>query len=180
MIRVFILSTLVFGIWSFSLAEAEIYKYKDDQGVVRYTYDLGEVPENQRPGVKTYEEEAVSPTALPTDERAGEASSDDSGNTQEENASPVVDEQKIEELKQKKKELDQEFANLMEEKYKLIKEKENLDKLAGRDAAAVAEYDKKAKELNRKIADYQKRQESFQKEAKEAEKAFEKNDADGS
>ena len=37
-------------------AAADIYKYRDAQGVVRYTYDLAEVPEDQRPQVQTYEE----------------------------------------------------------------------------------------------------------------------------
>jgi hypothetical protein len=39
----------------------------------------------------------------------------------------------------------------MEEKYKLLKDKEKLkNTLDGRDTVAVAEYDNKVKELNRK------------------------------
>ena len=59
-------------------------------------------------------------------------------------------------------------ANIKE----LLKEKEKLDALPGSDKKGAAKYDKHAKELNRKIADYQKRQEAFQKEAEEVEKAL--------
>ena len=81
---------------------------------------------------------------------------------------------------QKALELDQEFAGLMEEKYKLLKEKQKLETLAGRDVNAAAEYDKKVEDLNRKIADFQKRQDAFLKEAQAVEKALMQSDAAGS
>lgn len=154
-------------------ATAEIYKYRDEQGVTRYTYDLGEVPEDQRPGIQTYEEAASSAVESPAAVPEAEVPADKAEDEPTGDGSPVVDDKKIEELNQKKKELDQEFAELMEEKYKLVKEKKRLDTLAGRDAAAVAAYDSRVRELNRKIADYQKRQEAFQKEAEAVKKAVE-------
>ena len=178
MIRISLLALLVLLTIDFQMVNADIYKYRDAQGITRYTYDLAEVPEDQRPKVKTLEEE---PSAIDT--APSQESSDNPANASKkdsEDDSPVVDEKKIEELKQKKKELDTEFAGLMEEKYKLLKEKEKLDTLAGRDAAAVAEYDRKVKELNRKIADYEKRQKAFQKEAGEAEKALKNSEDSGS
>lgn len=157
-------------------ASAEIYKYRDAQGVIRYTYDLGEVPENQRPGMKSYEE-VSSTTEVDSGDQAEIGTGGDDKGSPSEDPSPIVDDQKIEKLNQKKKELDQEFAGLMEEKYKLLKEKERLGTLAGRDANAVAAYDTKVKELNRKIADYQKRQEAFQTEAEAVKKAVEKSES---
>jgi chromosome segregation ATPase len=155
-------------------AVAEIYKYRDAQGVTHYTYDLGEVPEDQRPGIETYEEETASVVESPQEGQNGEVSAGESENNPADNVPPPVDEQQIEELTQKKKDLDAEFAGLMEEKYTLIKEKEKLaDSLAGRDTAAVAEYDKKVEALNRKIADYQKRRDAFQEEAEAVKKAVE-------
>jgi hypothetical protein len=176
MIRIALFGFLVLVLFSVGLANAEIYKYRDAQGVIRYTYDLGEVPEDQRPGIKSYEEE-VAPTVESTpSERVENASIEQADNESSEEAPLIVDDQKIEELNQKKKKLDQEFADLMEEKYKLIKEKERLETLAGRDANAVAAYEGKVKELNRKIADYQKRQEGFQKEVDEVKEAAEASD----
>lgn len=152
-------------------AAADIYKYRDAQGVVRYTYDLAEVPEDQRPQIQTYEEKpAVSPTPPPANGDNGAVQDDSDKKTDEE---IVVDEKTIEELNQRKKELDEEFAGLMEEKYTLLKDKAKLETLAGRDTVAVADYDKKVAELNRKIADYQKRRDAFQEEAEAVKKAVE-------
>lgn len=175
MIRIAIASVVMLVLCGLSSATAEIYKYRDAQGVTRYTYDLGEVPEDQRPGIKTYEEEvrSVGETTTPAEQEEA-ASTPEPESTPADEGTPVVDDQKIEELNQKKKALDQEFAGLMEEKYALIKEKERLDTLAGRDAVAVAAYDASVKELNRKIADYQKRQEAFQDEAQAVKEAVEK------
>ena len=175
MMRIALFSSLVLLLLAVGPAGAEIYKYRDAQGVIRYTYDLGEVPEDQRPGVKTYEEEVSSVGATPTAPEQEEAAPVPEPESAPGDAdTPVVDGQKIEEMNQKKKALDQEFAGLMEEKYKLLEEKERLDTLAGRDAEAVAAYDEKVKALNQKIADYQKRQEAFQEEAEAVKEAVEK------
>ena len=172
MIRTILIAGLVWLVVGFNVATAEIYKYRDTHGVIRYTYDLAEVPEEQRPKVQTYEETpAATPEVDPApkeDDAVAGTVEDDSGK-----GTPVVDEKKIEELNQRKKELDAELAGLMEEKYKLLKEKENLKgSLAGRDANRVAEYDGKVKKLNRKIAEYEKRLEAFQKEVDEVQKAL--------
>jgi len=169
------LSFFLLLFWGYAAFAADIYKYRDTKGVIHYTYDLGEVPEDQRPGIKTYEEEEpatreVQPAAG-QEERSAKAAGPES-NPESEDA-PVVDEQKIEEMNQRKKDLDQEFADLMEKKYNLLKEKERLESLAGRDSAALGAYDDKVKELNQDIADYQKRQKAFQEEADAVRKALE-------
>jgi len=171
--RILMLSILLLMVLSTYPVSADIYKYRDDQGVIRYTYDLAEVPEDQRPQVQTYEEST--PEAGAAAQTEADVASDEGNKTDEKDAGPpVVDKEKIEELNQKKKELDKEFAGLMEEKYRLIKEKQKLaETLAGRDEKAVAAYDEKVQELNDKIADYQKRRDAFQKEADEVKKAAE-------
>lgn len=170
--RAYWVAILLLLIAGYNPANADIYKYRDAQGVVRYTYDLAEIPEDQRPQVQTYEEAAVVPEAP---SQAAGASGEDQGKPDEKtDEEVVVDEEAIEELNQKKKELDEEFAGLMEQKYSLLKDKEKLEKtLAGRDTVAAADYDKKVEELNRKIADYQKRREAFQNEAEAVKKAVE-------
>jgi hypothetical protein len=62
----------------------------------------------------------------------------------------------------------------MEEKYNLLKEKQRLGSLPGSDTKAADDYDKRANELNRKITDYQNRQEAFRKEVEAVKKAREK------
>ena len=182
MIRSFILLLLsVFALNVYPVVRADIYKYRDAQGITRYTYDLAEVPEDQRPQVKTFEESSVNEGSTPASQE-GNASVDATPDSDKDNATappPIVDEKTIEELNEKKKELDREFSELMEQKYTLVKEKEKLsNSLAGRDSAAVAEFDKKVKELNRKIADYEKRQKAFQKEADEVNQAIEEQKAE--
>jgi len=175
MTRVVIFITAVLFIFVANSAADEIYKYRDADGVVRYTYDLGEVPEDQHSGVQTFEEEAVSTTeSLPAGQNDDPAEAPETKPT--EDASPSADEQKIEELNQKKKELDREFAGLMEEKYDLLKEKQRLESIGGSDTEAADAYDKRAKELNRKITDYQNRQEDFQEEVEAVKKAVEKSE----
>ncbi len=175
--RLFILAGLLLMVLSTYPVAADIYKYRDDQGVIRYTYDLAEVPEDQRPQVQTYEEaKPETGSAVQTEEIAD----GDKGNNADDKAAdtPLVDEEKIDELNQRKKDLDQELADLMEEKYSLIKEKEKLaETLAGRDEKAVAAYDEKVKELNDKIAEYKKRRDAFQKEADAVKKAAENPDS---
>jgi chaperonin cofactor prefoldin len=152
-------------------AAADIYKYRDTNGVVRYTYDLAEVPEEQRPQTQTYQETPSAPeTPLPVNGEAGDGQ-DKSNEAPDEDI--VVDEETIEELNQRKKKLDEEFAGLMEEKYALLKDKAKLETLAGRNTVAAADYDKKVEDLNLKIEDYQKRREAFQKEAEAVKKAIE-------
>jgi len=170
MIRSAITIALVMILFNIDAAGADIYKYRDAEGIVRYTYDLAEVPEDQRPQVQTYEETSTEKQASTVPEEG--VAPEETPKIDDEEDVPVVDEKKIEELNERKKELDAEFAALMEKKYKLLREKERLDALPGTDSEGAAKYDKQAKELNRKIADYQKRQEAFQKEAQEAEEAL--------
>jgi prefoldin subunit 5 len=58
----------------------------------------------------------------------------------------------------------------------LVKEKKKIDEdtTTSRYSEDVAEYEKKVEKLNRKIADYKKRQEAFQKEANAVKEAVEK------
>ena len=172
MIRSAITIALVMILFTVDAATADIYKYRDAEGIIRYTYDLAEVPEDQRPKVQTYEETFTESQTSTVPEEG--AAPEETPKIDGEEGAPVVDEKKIEELNERKKELDAEFAALMEEKYKLMKEKERLNALPGSDTQGAAKYDKQVKDLNRKIADYEKRHNAFQKETEEVKKALEK------
>jgi len=178
--RTFIIAALFLFLAGLPSARGEFYKYRDAQGVVRYTYDLAEVPEDQRPEVKTFEEEtpASQTTSSEVTEDQEKGQNPDGAGIDDES---VVDEQRIEEFRQTKKELDKEFADLMEEKYRLLKEKQKIKALnKGPRQAAVAEYNKKVQELNKKLSDYQKRNDTFKKEYEAFEKALENDGSKGS
>ena len=85
------------------LASAEIYKYRDQNGVLRFTDNLAEVPPAQREAVEQYQEirttaEAVEQTPAPVSEKDA-----------------VQDARSVEkELTHEKEALDHEYSQLME------------------------------------------------------------------
>jgi hypothetical protein len=149
-----------------------MYKYRDAQGITRYTDNLAQIPEDQRPKAQTLEtietEEAVPASADPNT-----VEMDSSVNQDGTQAEVVVDEETIAALNLRKKELDAEFSGLMAEKYKLLQEKEKLSGLAGRDVEARESYESRVADLNNRIADYKTRQDAFQKESERVKKALE-------
>lgn len=154
------------------VAYAEFYRYKDAQGVMRYTDNLAEVPEDQRPQVTTYQEVRTPPPAPPP---AGERQAE--GSTPADDA-PIetfaVDPATLERLDATKKALDQEYAELMDSKQKLLKEKEEkLKGLAARDVTARKDYEDRVKALNDRIQDYEKRREAFVQESSALNKSVE-------
>lgn len=165
---------LVFGFFMVSgvlTAQAEMYKYHDDQGNVCYTDNLAQIPEDQRPNAHTMEVISADDTAGQEAENInelkpeGQVESDD-------HADMVVDEETIAALNVRKKDLDSEFSGLMAEKYALLKEKEKLNGLAGRDVKARESYEGKVTDLNNRIADYKIRRGAFQKECEQVKQVL--------
>ncbi len=146
-------------------ASAEFYKYLDENGDVRYTDDINQVPEEQRASANSYvesESEEALPEAQVTEastaeqeqqENVAEVFEDDTGGESLEAAKKRIDA-----LKQK---LDEEYKALLEEGKQLAKERK----------AAVTNEQKL--EFNKKVDDYNKRGESYQANQKEYEDQIE-------
>ena len=162
-----VLNLFIFiGFLLFSVsASAEFFKYIDENGNVRFTDDINQVPEEQRAKINSYVE-SESEEALPEQEvtqksegeqeqqeSVAELVEDDSG---EESLEAVK--KRIDALKQK---LDEEYKALAEEGKQLAKERE----------AAVTNEQKI--EFNKKVDDYNKRGESYQATQKEYEAQIE-------
>jgi chromosome segregation ATPase len=152
-------------------ASAEFYRFKDAQGVMRYTDNLAEVPEDQRPQVTTYQEVRTATPAVETDgARQEDAAPPDNAPIETFAADPAT----LERLDATKKALDQEYADLMDSKQKLLKEKEEkLKGLAARDVNARKDYEDRVKALNDRIQDYEKRREAFVQESNALNKSVE-------
>jgi hypothetical protein len=146
-------------------ASAEFYKYLDENGDVRYTDDINQVPEEQRAKVSSYVE-SESENALPEEEATQEPTVEQE---QPENAAEIFEEnigeesleaarKRIDALRQK---LDEEYKALVEEGKQLAKERQ----------AAVTNEQKL--EFNKKVDDYNKRGESYQASQKEYEAQIE-------
>ncbi len=158
-------------LWGSTL-QAEMYKYRDAQGNVCFTDNIAMVPENQRPNVHAMETIRADDSAPLKDEITEEPNAgddNDSGDSEE----LIVDEETIDALNVRKKELDSEFSALMAEKYVLLQEKERLTGLAGRNVEAREAYEGKVADLNNRISDYQAKREAFQKECDQVKKVLE-------
>jgi len=161
---------LAFFLWGLGLtADAQIYKYTDPNGVLRYTDDLTQVPEAQRPSVEKYQElesppldpqppgkatQKAPPSKPPGDDARGE-----SENQKPETGTPP------ENLKQA---LDAEYKALMKEKEQIEKETETYSiRYKTRARKAVAR--KKLKELEEQRVQWEKKFDAYQAQKKALE-----------
>ncbi len=128
-------------------AQAEFYRYKDENGAIRFTDDLAEVPEDQRPKLRVYDEPAdfgIEP------EKPAE----------KENAEAEDDKDKPDRMTVYKQ-LREEEARLMEELEDLKKEKANFGE------PGSESYNKKVEQLNKKVEEYEKKRAAHNKKADE-------------
>jgi hypothetical protein len=170
--------------WLPSSALAEYYQYRDQNGVLRFTDNLADVPEDQRQQIKSYTE---SETFVMTEEESLENLQDTSVQEEtgedmegayqsEENGEDMDDADQSEEtetgrddslaqlkkLNQMKAALDEEFAELMEEKQVLLQYKDSKKNMSIKEAKA---YQKKVTLLNQRITDFEERRQAYKKEA---------------
>ena len=138
-------------------ASAEFYQYRDESGTLHFTDNLGDVPVEQRAGIKRYHE--LKPDVPPPPKQAG-VEKGVSGRTVPEG---------VDALQQEKKALDDMYEKLEAEKDALTK---NVPK---KDAPpdVIATYKRKVDRLNRRIKDYEKKRKAF-KEKLDALKAARK------
>lgn len=161
---------------------AEMYRYKDGGGVVRFTDNLADVPVKQRQGVPVYENapspavssEMAQPSGRNTtsgqnlkmpEKPQGGDSAVDSPQSEE----LLNDPSRIDHLLKIKTALDEENAQLMKESLALSEE---MKTLSGNDA--VRAYNEKVISLNSRVDDYEKRRAAFQKEADAFDAALKK------
>jgi hypothetical protein len=161
---------------------AEMYRYKDAGGVVRFTDNLADVPEKQRAGMAAYEN-APSPSAPSSTEQPSgrnttggqnlkmpeKPQSGDSAVDALQSESFSKDPSRIDQLLKIKTALDAENAQLMKESLVLAEEEKTLS-----GNAAIMAYNDKVSALNARVDDYEKRRADFQKEADAYDAGFRK------
>jgi len=163
---------------------AEYYQYRDQNGVLRFTDNLADVPEDQRQQIMSYTE---SETFVMTEEESleyfqdtsvqeetgedmeGAYQSEETGEdmesaNQSEEAETGRDDNlaQLKKLNQMKAALDEEFAVLMEEKQVLLQYKDSKKNMSVKEAKA---YQKKVTLLNQRITDFEERRQAYKKEA---------------
>jgi peptidoglycan hydrolase CwlO-like protein len=155
--KLFICGVFSFGILFFlqSISFSEIYKFRDKNGVLQYTDNFENVPEDQRDSENAYSVLDDTTDTEPKDilENPLENKIDDN---------PVHNDSILQYLNKEKEKLDVEYENLQEKADLLNKEQSNV---INRPYDRTL-YEEKVKKLNAEIEDYENRRKAFEKEAK--------------
>lgn len=139
---------------------AEFYRYIDEEGKVRYTDNLGNVPVDQRTKAHEYEElddQFAPKNRVETEKPEAESSAESRKETKEKSPKKETTAKEVEEKTQEQK-LREVGAKLNEEYQTLMKEKTELEKLS---TSQLAEAERK--ELIKKVHDYNLRTEYYEK-----------------
>ena len=168
MVQIVLLSVLLFMAMP---ASAEYYQYKDSQGNNRFTDDVANIPEDQRPDIKTFESVQSEPQQDITGEEAvreedaadNKEGADGTGTDMDrENPSTVgADGKNVDELNATREELRKTLAGLEAERTAIGPPPSNNAK-----PDIKADYNAKVSELNRKIVMYQERTKEFDEQVK--------------
>jgi chromosome segregation ATPase len=130
---------------------AEIYKYRDQSGVMRWTNDLSEVPVDQRPQMQILKETQSAPPKT----TAADAEGSEQAVAQARDADLV---QRAQQLDAEKTVLDQEYQALMQESQAL----EQMREQARSNPEEFEAYQQKVKALNTQIETYESKRQAFQ------------------
>lgn len=145
-------------LWTTDL-HAEIYRYVDPTGTVRFTDNLLDVPEAQRKHLQALPETAVSAPSqpAPSPPRKSETDHRTIPKTREDQpTSPDILEE-AEHLNRERAELDQEYLDLVREQSALTNQRPNV-----RDVEAMTRYNEQVTTLNLRTDDYEARRQAFQ------------------
>ena len=143
-------------------ASAQFYKYIDEDGNIRFTDDINQVPENQRATVKSYEE-AVSDTDVATeaDQSNGEVSTNAQQKAAAAGAAVDIDlgdlDAAYNQLKALRQEIDKEYKDLVVEKETLAK-----GKAEAKTREQVLEYNAKVKQFNERAKVHQQKSKKYE------------------
>jgi len=157
-----------------ALVSAELYRYTDERGVIHFTDNYIEIPENQRPKVEiiTRPEETTPPevktetdrtedTRPPAERVEGDRPNADAGaqgpEAVQEGAQPQP---QFEELIKTKADLDKLYEALAAEKKALDEEQKTL-----KSVESIRVFQNKVNLFNQRLADYEKQRQTFQTQA---------------
>lgn len=114
----FLLILLVFLVTGTYFANAQMYEYRDEDGNIRFTDDLGNVPEEKRENIKRIREVPDYDTSAESQEPAPEEQETArEDNDSEETGADLVEQG--DELRREQSELKEEFERIEEEKAAL-------------------------------------------------------------
>jgi len=139
-----------------ALSFAEFYKYRDKDGVLRFTDNLVDVPEDQRPKVDNYSE--PDDFLTPHEKKKKAIQKEKASKKIRKGSGRLTKDSSFMGLNRVKTELDAEHADLVRTKQAMNREKNTLSSIE-----AVREYQDKVRSLNERIVDYEKRRTEFKR-----------------
>ena len=144
-------------------AMAEFYRYYDENGALRFTDNIAEVPEDQLPEIKHYDEEKDYLTPQEQAARARAERQIEKQNTHEGKSSAIrrVEVKSPDDLQGVREQLDDDFADLEYRKEQLQAERATLST-----PEQVRAYKEKVRTLNEDIKRFESRRQEFVKKAK--------------
>jgi hypothetical protein len=143
-------------------ASAQFYKYVDEDGNIRFTDDINQVPEAQRATVKSYEE-AVSDTDVQNeaDQSDSEVLPNSQQKTEAAEAAADIDlgdlDEAYNQLKALRQEIDNEYNELLVEKETLAQEKAEA-----KTREQVLDYNEKVKQFNERAKAHQQKSKKYE------------------
>jgi hypothetical protein len=153
-------AVLLVGLALASPASAQFYKYVDEQGNVRFTDDINQVPENQRTRVRRYvESQPTVPGEAPPAHSLGKKGSADGAAVEGPTPSEVAAAADEEPLDKAKRRVEEMRTQVDAEYQALAREKDALDKEKGtpktRDQAAS--FNKRIEAFNQRAVSFETR-----------------------
>ena len=139
------------------VSTAEFYKYVDKDGVVRFTDDISQVPEDQRKNIDTFK--SVEPPPALEEELGEEGGVADDGTPKKTVTQSGQLDARQQQLQVSIQELDTEYQGLMEEKAALEQELATI-----RTKPKMRVYNEKVRVLNEKLTDYSHRRTELENE----------------
>jgi hypothetical protein len=150
------LLVLLLGLIAASYTFADYYRYRDKNGVLRFTDDLSEVPADQRPKLKHYKETQPAPQAK---EKASRTSGK-KGGKQTARKPKNRNQTAAQWLIREKGELDKLYKELLNDKMTLANQSQHIQ--TPEDAK---KYRRDLKRLNERIEKFEKRRYKYQNRA---------------
>lgn len=145
-------------------SQAEIYEYKDENGVLHYTDNLNEVPEDQRAQIKRHKEaeDFLTPAQLQKKRQLENAkrrkSSVEAGKSRPRKAPKTLTSQQKRRLEKIKRELEQTRIALVQEQQALLKFNTKLA-----DDNRLRSHRRQVMNLNKRIQAYEQERQAFER-----------------
>jgi hypothetical protein len=145
---------------------AEFYKYRDENGVVRYTDNLAEVPPAQRPKTQRYSE--PDDFLTPAQKRQRDESASSKSSVPERESSLSMQREEEETVEQRSTRLRQLRENLKREYNEIARAQQALLNKRGtlRTPASYRKYNEQQSRLQQRAEAYEKRRKAFEEQVK--------------